>query len=59
MHDGVQHAGIIEGQRGPVSNLCWQYQGVVKANKNKAVHRDILQSSIGFCSIPSRSLKFV
>ena len=39
MRDSVRHAGIAEGRRELASNLCWQYQGAVKAGENEAGHR--------------------
>ena len=38
VRDGARHAGIVEGQSGPVSDLCWRYLGVVKAGEIKAGH---------------------
>jgi len=39
VRDGARHAGIIEGQRGLVSDLCCRVLGVVKANENEAGQR--------------------
>ena len=36
VRDGARHAGIVEGQSGPVSDLCWRYLGVVKAGEIEA-----------------------
>ena len=39
VRDSARHAEIVEGRSGPVSDLCWRYLGVVKADENEAGHR--------------------
>ena len=38
VRDSARHAEIVEGRSGPVSDLCWRYLGVVKADENEAGH---------------------
>ena len=55
VRDGARHAGIVEGQSGPVSDLCWRYLGVVKAGEIEAGQWNLME---GYCqghSSPRRS----
>ena len=45
VRDSARHAEIVKGRSGPVSDLCWRYLGVVKADENEAGHRDLSFSS--------------
>ena len=53
VRDGARHAGIVEGQSGPVSDLCWRYLGVVKAGEIEAGQR--VSASIRVKSLRVRS----
>ena len=45
VRDSARHAEIVEGRSGPVSDLCWRYLGVVKADENEAGHRFMAKAS--------------
>ena len=57
VRDSARHAEIVEGRSGPVSDLCWRYLGVVKADENEAGHRHPRGSGIAVCSKRIISLK--